>query len=209
METNNQPFWKDVPDFSSKALPRSIGWIVRLYTTGLSIFVLLIIAVSISSQPILMWMWIAFAVLIVGRSFYLQFRNKKSIRGTEEIQNIARERLGATHVGSALHVAGHPLLTRDQPVVLALVGEGLSLHSYDSPVPLDVIPIRDIQSVQAVSYDDDRVPHTDVIDSAAQAIQLTFQWRGQTCTCLFRRMKKMRPIDWYQALQQARFQPTQ
>ena len=103
-------------------------------------------------------------------------------------------------------MAGHPLLQRDQPIVLALVGDQLNLHSYESPVPLDTIPLQNIQAVQTVSYDDDRVPHVDVIDSAAQAIQLTFIWREQTCTCLFRRMKKMRPIDWYQALQQARLQ---
>ena len=134
------------------------------------------------------------------------FWAKNTQQSTDDIQQLALERLGASHIGSALHVAGHPLLQRDQPVVLALVGGQLSLHSYESPIPLDAIPLRNIQSVQTVSYDDERVPIMDVIDSAAQAIQLTFLWHDQTCTCLFRRMKKMRPIDWYQTLQQARLQ---
>ena len=73
-------------------------------------------------------------------------------------------------------------------------------------MPLNTISLKDIQTVQTVSYDDERVPIMNVIDSAAQAIQLTFLWREQTCTCLFRRMKGMRPIDWYQAIQQARLQ---
>jgi hypothetical protein len=58
-----------------------------------------------------------------------------------------------------------------------------------------------------VVYDDERVAHIDVIDSAAQALQLEFLWRGEKCACLFRRMINPRPIDWYDAIQKARLHP--
>jgi|GEM_PF-3983447 hypothetical protein len=48
--------------------------------------------------------------------------------------------------------------------------------------------------------------HSDAIDSVAQALQLTFLWHEQSCTCLFRRMRKMKSIDWYHAIQQTRLQ---
>jgi hypothetical protein len=206
MDTNNQPFWKDVPDVPQGKLAKSVTLVAGILHIGLNLIVYCGFTLLLSRWPIAMWAWIGFIVLIFAAFFEKALRTRKASLPGDEIQKLAQERLGALHIGSALHVAGHPLLTRDQPVVLALVSDGLSLYSYDSPIPLDVIPLKDIQSVQTVSYDDDRVPHADVVDSAAQAIQLTFQWRDQTCTCLFRRMKKMRPIDWYQALQQARLQ---
>jgi len=206
MNINEQPFWKDAPEASLGSLPRPLNWAIGYFSIATQLVILLTIAALLSFQPILMWVWIAFYGVMTFRGVVLHFKNKSFIQTADEIQRIARQRLNASHIGSALHMAGHPLLQRDQPIVLALVGDQLNLHSYESPVPLDTIPLQNIQAVQTVSYDDDRVPHVDVIDSAAQAIQLTFIWREQTCTCLFRRMKKMRPIDWYQALQQARLQ---
>ena len=208
MDINNQPFWKDMPDVPQGTLAKSVTWVAGILRIGLNLIIYCGVALLLSRWPIVMWIWIAFIVLIFGALFgrVLQARKMRPSLPGDEIQKLAQERLGASHIGSALHVAGHPLLGRDQPIVLALVGDQLNLHSYESPAPLDVIPLRNIQSVQTVSYDDERVPHADVVDSAAQAIQLTFQWRDQPCTCLFRRMKKMRPIDWYQALQQTRLQ---
>ncbi len=202
----DQPFWKDAPDASLGSLPRPLNWIIGYFSIATQLLFLLTIAALLSFQPILMWVWIALYGAFIFRGVILHFRNRNSIQTTDEIQQLARQRLSASHIGSALHVAGHPLLQRDQPIVLALVGDQLSIHSYESPTPLDAIPLRNIQTVQTVSYDDERVPIMDVIDSAAQAIQITFLWRGQPCACLFRRMKGMRPIDWYQALQQARLQ---
>ena len=121
----------------------------------------------------------------------------------EEIQQRARERTGASTIGSAVHVAGHPLLSRDQPVVIALRDDQLSFFDYQGPNPIDTLPLRNLQTIHTVVYDEERVPHVEVIDSAAQALQLTFVWREQTCTCLFRQMRKVRPIDWYHAIQQA------
>jgi hypothetical protein len=69
---------------------------------------------------------------------------------------------------------------------------------------LDAIPIQDIDSVKTVVYDDDRTPHDNVIDPAAQALVITFIRDGLLCSSLFRRMLKTRPIDWYHALEKAR-----
>jgi len=206
MEINNQPFWKDVPDTPQGILANAVGWVGGILHIFFNLIFLVVITFLLSRWPIAMWVWLAFIALIFAALFEKAFKGRKASLPGDEIQKLAKERLGASHIGSAIHAAGHPLLGRDQPVVLALIGDGLSIHNYDSPAPLDVIPLKNIQSVQLVSYDDERVPHVDVIDSAAQAIQLTFLWREQPCTLLFRSMRKTRPIDWYQALQQARLQ---
>ncbi len=52
---------------------------------------------------------------------------------------------------------------------------------------------------------DERIPHTDVINSTAQALQFTYKVNDREYTCLFRRMRKVHPIDWYHELQKARF----
>jgi hypothetical protein len=206
MDINNQPFWKDIPYEPQGVLAKTVGWFGGILHISINLFFIAGFTLLLSRWPIVMWIWIAFLALIFAALFEKALKNRKIYLPGGEIQKIAQERLGASHIGSAIHVAGHPLLRRDQPVVIALVGDEIGLYSYDNPAPLDVIPLKNIQSVQTVSYDEDRVPHIDVVDSAAQAIQLTFQWREQTCICLFRSMKMMRPIDWYQVLQQARLQ---
>jgi hypothetical protein len=207
MDTNNQPFWKDGTSvavlFPSRCQSSPVFSYFSIAIRAIALIIILVVAYK---SPIAVGIaLIALGLPLVFR-IYILYWLKNTKQTGDEIQQLAQQRLGASHIGSALHVAGHPLLQRDQPVVLALAGDQLSIHSYESPVPLDAIPLRNIQTVQTVSYDDERVPYVDVIDSAAQAIQLTFLWRDQTCTCLFRSMKKMRPIDWYQALQQARSQ---
>jgi len=107
-------------------------------------------------------------------------------------------------VYSLQNTAGHPLFERDQPVVLALKGDKLSIHTYQSQVPVDVLRMDDIKAIHTVVYDDERVPHIDVIDSAAQALQVTVTLNGKEYTCLFRRLRKVRVIDWYHAIQKAK-----
>jgi hypothetical protein len=110
-------------------------------------------------------------------------------------------------IGSAIHVAGHPLLGREQPVVLALTSDGLKIFRYDDPVPVDILSLDQLTAIHAVVYDEDRIPHIDTVDSTAQALQITFKSRDKEFTCLFRRMLKVRPIDWYHEIQKARSQP--
>ena len=107
-------------------------------------------------------------------------------------------------MGSAIHVAGHPALERDQAIVLALTEDQLQFYEYDEAKPLAGLPLIDIRAVKTIVYDDERVPHAEVVDSAAQALQIEFEWNGLVWTSLFRAMKQIRPIDWYHAIQQAR-----
>jgi hypothetical protein len=44
------------------------------------------------------------------------------------------------------------------------------------------------------------------IDSDAQALQITLKHQGREFACLFRRMGKARPVDWYHAIQKAIWQ---
>lgn len=207
MESNDQPFWKDETGVSFSLSSKHQRFPIYSYISiAIRAIILVVILALAYRSPIA----VSLAVIVIGiplaTRIYALFWAKSRQQNIDEIQNLARQRVGASHIGSALHVAGHPLLQRDQPVVLALVGDQLQIHGYESPSPLDTIPLRNIQSVQTVSYDSDRIPHVEVIDSAAQAIQFNFLWRDQTCSCLFRSMKKMRPIDWYQTIQQTRLQ---
>lgn len=122
----------------------------------------------------------------------------------KQVQTLARQTTGAEMISSAIHVAGHPRFEREQPVVLALKGDELSIHTYQSSVPVDVIRISDIQALHTVVYDDERVPHIDVIDSNAQALQVTIATGGKEYTCLFRRLRNVRAIDWFHAIQKAK-----
>ena len=81
----------------------------------------------------------------------------------------------------------------------------MSIHSYQSQVALDEIPVSAIMAAHTVVYDEDRIPHIEVIDNTAQALQIEYRAQGQVWTCLFRRMKKARPIDWHHAIQRARY----
>lgn len=109
-------------------------------------------------------------------------------------------------IGSAIHVAGHPLLQREQPVVLALASDGLKIYSYDDPNPINTASLNQLVAFHTVVYDDERTPHIDAVDSAAQALQVTFKYQDREFTCLFRRMRKVRPIDWYHEFQKAQWQ---
>jgi hypothetical protein len=210
MNPGNQPFWKDdfeniitIKPYSSRIL----RWYVKLMVVVLQLTVIFLPAFIFGLiSSFLMYSWLLFVILIYVNSFFHQRKKREAIQDVENTQKNAYAFTETTNMGSAIHVAGHPLLQRDQPVVLALVDDQIEIFGYETSTPLDRIYLKDIQSLHTVVYDDERVPHIDVIDSAAQALQLTFSWQEQSCTCLFRRMKKMRAIDWYHAIQRNRLQ---
>lgn len=210
MNPSNQPFWKDDIENTIAIKPfafRVSGWYAKLMVVVLQLSAFLIpAAIFALISPLLMYVWLIIVILIYVNWFFHQRKKRQAAQDIENTQKKAYALIGTTHLGSAIHVAGHPLLQRDQQVVLALVDDQLIICGYEDPTPLDTIYLKDIQSIHTVVYDDERVPHIDVIDNAAQALQITFSWHEQLCTCLFRRMRKVRPIDWYHVIQQKRLQ---
>jgi len=207
MQTTNQPFWKDDPEMHNVKMPNSFMPFFKIYGAFLLVFFAAFPAYFLALvSKYLGLAWLILMILIYVFFIYQGRYRKTAVDNINEIQKRARGAINASQVGSAVHVAGHPLLQREHPIVLALVGDSLNIYAYENPVPLDSIPLKNIKGVNTVSYDDDRVPHIDAIDSVAQSLQLTFLWNEQTCTCLFRRMRKIKPIDWYHAIQQVRLQ---
>lgn len=207
MNQKTQPFWKDEPEIPTTIKPNLYVWFAKYIMVvslllGLAFPVLIFVFIS----PTLMFVWLAVVFLFFVYWFLRRKQKQKGIQDITKVQEFARETIDASHIGSAIHVAGHPLLQRKQPIVLALVDDQLNILGYETSTPLDTICLKDFQSIHTVVYDDERVPHIDVIDSAAQALQITFSWHEQSCTCLFRRMRKVRPIDWYHVIQQKRLQ---
>ncbi len=207
--SSERPFWLDDPN---PYLPSSAGsgWWSSPYSRfgTLVIFawqILLILSV-VGLMWHYPWLWLvaAYLVFTVLLTFAMRLRQKQTLVSAAEIQQLAKERTGASTIGSAIHTAGHPLLQPNQPVVLALKENSLSIYSYQSAEPLDTILLADFQAIELVTYDDDGVPHVGVVDSTAQALQVEFRLRGQVCKCLFRRMYKVRAVGWYQAIQAAR-----
>jgi hypothetical protein len=207
MNTPNQPFWKDEPELQSVKIHSSLMPFFKIYNVFLLIFFVSIPAVFLSLVSTYLGLaWLVLMLGIYALSLYMRRYRKNFVNNIDETQKHAKEIIGASQIGSAIHVAGHPLLQREQQIVLALVGDQLNIYSYENATPLDSIPLKNVQGVFTVSYDDERVPHIDAIDGVAQALQLTFLWREQPCTCLFRKMKKLKPIDWYHTIQQVRLQ---
>ncbi|MDH5507295.1 MAG: hypothetical protein OEZ02_08750 [Anaerolineae bacterium] len=208
-----QPFWKDeyVGAFDFMLSKSRFRKISRMAFRFLVLFSFFFITIQVRESPpalILMVIFIIFEIIIFAVYWYVYFIFDPSKTSAPKIQALARQNTGATHMGSAVHVAGHPMLARDQPVVLALKHSTLSIHSYESSSPIASLDLGHLDTVHTVVYDDQRVPHLAVIDSAAQALQLTFDLDGRPCTCLFRSMKDLRPIDWYHAIQQTRLEHT-
>jgi hypothetical protein len=81
----------------------------------------------------------------------------------------------------------------------------LKIYPYNDDHPIDILSPEHMKNIYTVTYDDERIPHTDVINSAAQALQFSYEDGNREYTCLFRRMRNVRPIDWYHELQKARF----
>jgi hypothetical protein len=207
MNTTNHAFWKDEPELQSVKLPNSFMPFFKIYSAFLLVFFAAIPVYFLGLiSKYLGLAWLGLMILLYVFAIYQKRYRKKAVSNVDEIQNNAKETIGAIQIGSAIHVAGHPLLQREQLIVLALVDDQLNIYSFETSTPLDTIYIKSIQAINTVVYDDERVPNIDVIDSAAQALQITFLWHQKSCTCLFRRMRKVRPIDWYHAIQQKRLQ---
>ncbi len=218
---NTTPFWVDESNmylFSLQMEKHQSKIILRLmYFYRLLIligtFSIIGLFIFLSTKELLSWtvaivaalVYAIFIALLISYSIVRLRNSAKNMAHARDIQQQAQQLTGASTIGSMIHLAGHPLLSRDQPVVLALANDSLSIYDYTSPVPLDTLSPVDLLSVHTVVYDDDRIPHLEVIDSAAQAIQLEFTRYGKTWTCLFQHMQKLRPIDWYHAIQQAIF----
>jgi hypothetical protein len=207
--TNEENFWIDDPSISgipSSSLQRSFSLFGKLTVIYLVLFSIGIpIALFATLSPTLAWIWVIIVSLTlslyVSRSRKLGITRKNALL----IQSKARDLTGASTINSAIHVAGHPFLDRDQPIVLALVDNRLEIFGYESSRSIDSINLADIISLNTVVYDDERVPHIEVIDSAAQALQFTFSKNGKPITCLFRQMGQVRPIDWYHDIEKARY----
>lgn len=218
-DPSQQPFWMDDPNPysarssattrtpASSALRQILDKVSRFFNVIIMLAFVVALAVVIISYPDFAPLGLIMIGLILFSLAVSVFQTRRmgvSATNAVEIQDQAQQQTGASHIGSAVHVAGHPLLERDQEVVLALQDDLLYLYAYASSQSIDAFPVSDIQTIHTVVYDEDRIPHVEVIDITAQALQFEIHWRGQTCTCLFRRMRKVRPIDWYHALQQAR-----
>jgi len=156
------------------------------------------------THPLVAWGWIVLVGSLFAYSRLQQKLQKTYQAETVQIQENARINVGAAHIGSAIHVAGCPSLKRDQPIVIALHDDRLSIFDYHGPVPMFTIPLDKIVEIHTVMYDGERIPHIEVVDNSAQAIQLIYENHGQRWTCLFRRMRKIRPIDWYHLIQTTR-----
>ncbi|HTX90694.1 MAG TPA: hypothetical protein VMC09_05700 [Anaerolineales bacterium] len=206
---STQPFWKEEPDFSPSAQKtfHNLTGLIAIYRF---IFAFLIYGsvffLFYFFSPILAGVWLLLILLLYSLGYSSRRRRKLALRSIADTQQRAHDSTGASLIGSAVHVAGHPGLEREQKVVIALASPNLALYSYESDQPIVVIPLQKITAVQTVVYDDERVPHVDVVDSSAQAIQLVIQYGKQEVACLFRRMKRVRPVDWYHAIQKARIQ---
>lgn len=169
---------------------------------------ILVLLISIALKYPVAWFLVVFqtSILVVG---LLGARQRQSLRlKSAAVQRAAKESIGASLLGSGIHTAGHPLLERDQRVVLALRGSELSIYGYADPRPIHSLPVGELQSVDLIVYDDDHVPHAGAIDNSAQALQLAFPWKDETCICQFRWMYKVRPVDWYHGIQSARLMRT-
>jgi hypothetical protein len=207
---NSQPFWIDDPhpySSSSKNKNGLLSQALRLFQLTLFIAILIIFVIAALRFP-LFWFFAIFQLgfVIINLFPWRRLANNRASKA-EKVQQAAREKTGASLIGSAIHTAGHPLLQANQPIVLALIDSELRFYSYADSIPLDALCAKDILSVDTVVYDDDRIPHIGIVDNTAQALQLCFLRNDIKCTCLFRRLYKVRPVEWYQAIQAARVLP--
>ena len=209
---SNEPFWIDEPNpysrSNSSTSPKgSATWLIskmfQIYSILVLLFIFVIVVFLAIKFPIL-WILVAFeAFLIAGRFFLPRVKETQQAKAMR-IQQLAKDKTGANFLGSAIHTAGHPLLQVNQPVVLALKDSQLSIYGYDSSTPIDTFSVNELQAINPVVFDDDYIPHVGVIDNTAQALQISFQRQNINCICSFRRMYKVRPIEWFHAIQKAR-----
>lgn len=208
----HDPFWMDDPNpyyrpNPSEQIKWTPSWLISKTIRAYSIFFRLIIFVFfilIAFNYPLFWIFVAFYAITLSIQIFLPrvFESKQA--SAIRIQQHAKEKTGADYLGSAIHTAGHPRLNANQPIVLALKGSELSIYSYDSSTPIDTFPVADILDVSPVVYDDEYIPHTGVLDNTAQALLITLKQNSIEYTCSFRRMYKVRPIEWFHGIQKAR-----
>ena len=209
----DQPFWKDEPD-NQVSRVKNPKWInvysifIIVLINLFSYFLLFFLFYKISS--VLALFLFIFYIILFGMGIVLGINRRKQTKLVQknilQIQEQAREKTKALLIGSAVHVAGNPNLLREQNIVLALTSSELLIFSYDHDVPIETINLNQITAIHTVVYDDDRIPHMETVDSTAQALQITNKYRNSCYDCLFRNMKKIRPIDWYHGIQKARLQ---
>ena len=111
----NQPFWIDEPDTQIPTSPtsrRMLVWGVNLIHYSIGFFVILIIAALFAQlgSPVLAWIWVIVTIAFWGFGIYRLRKRKLHVSVVEEIQKRASEMIGANQIGSAIHVAGHPLM---------------------------------------------------------------------------------------------------
>jgi hypothetical protein len=208
-----EPFWMDDPNpysrAGSNAMPKGnplwlLSRMFQVYAILVLVFLPSIFILMAIKFPLL-WIFVALEVLFIARWFFLRRASKRHQAKVLRIQQLAREKTGAGCIGSALHTAGHPLLQVNQPVVLALNDSALSIYTYDNSTPVDTVLLQEIRAVDPVVFDDDYIPHVGIIDNTAQALQISIQRKNVEWICSFRRMYKVRSIEWYHAIQKARF----
>jgi len=204
------PFWVDSrgmskpPDATKKDWLALVRMILRLLFVPTIIIVLSIFDGNDGVSNYLLCI-AGFYLIMGGFISFAMWRYRVKSRNSIDIQERARTQTGSSHIGSAIHVAGHPILERDQQVVLAISQGRLSFYSYDSPIPLDSLELADIQCIELIGYNDERVPIRGVVDSSAQVLEIIIDRGTGKWTCLFRKMRPVRPIDWYHAIQQAKY----
>ncbi len=211
---SNEPFWIDEPNpyarSNSSTSPKgSATWLISKMFQIYSIFILLFIFVFVIFLAIkfpIFWIFVVFEIFLIAGRFFLPRVKETQQAKALRIQQLAKDKTGANYLGSAIHTAGHPLLQVNQPVVLALKDSELSIYGYDSSTPIYTLSVNELLAVNPVVFDDDYIPHIGVIDNTAQALQISFQYQKIDCTCSFRRMYKVRPIEWYHAIQMARLE---
>jgi hypothetical protein len=205
----DQQFWVDLTEenVTTTYTTNYFSHFLKGYTILTFIFIALIPIYLIwhFTGPVFAIAFIAIIILPVIYGFYIRRHRQTELKRKERIQERACALIGTDTVGSAIHVAGHPLFERDQPVVLALKNDELSIYTYQNRVPIDVVDIKTIKAIYTVVYDDDRIPYIDVIDNTAQALQLMVSFQGKDFNCLFRRFRRLKAIDWYHELQKAKF----
>lgn len=202
-------FWKDRrSQYDSRGLPServlSVWRIIMSIYLGLVSVAVPALVFAIIAKPLL-YVWLALCLFILLNMLRVSRRARADAVAISTMQENAYRLTGASLMGSANHVAGHPRLVRDQRVLLAVAGSALRIHGFATPEPLDEIQGTAIRKVELVVYDDERIPHTDAIDPAAQALQVTFDRGANTSRCLFNRMVDHRPIDWFHELEKLRF----
>jgi hypothetical protein len=207
-QTDQQPFWVDeeaTPAFPPESI-RSFILVIRILI-NITIWLILagfLLIIWLSISKLLGLILTVTLLAAIAQGLILYHRRKNMTDETADIQEQAREMTGAELMGSAVHVAGDPNLEPNQPVVLALIKNNLVIYPYASAVILDQINIHHIEKIQTVVYDEDRIPHVDVIDPTAQALQLEIITQGKSWRCLFSRMRQVRAIDWYHAIQKVK-----